>query len=271
MIKLISMMRSINLVFFLLLTALCYSQSVDFCDALKVTRSATDFQHIDSLLQSEYLSDRDVADLYTIRAKVAKERGNDLLSINNDINKAVKLMGDSPRFAYFRYQILENEEYNKKDRDLELAKQIGFEEDKIGIGLTATIHSGDGLLFGMEILLPGFTIGPYKIQDEEGIIDSKWLSIGMATFAIGYSTSFEEERVSELRGSLLKLFAPIYVDVTQFGVRWNSTGSRWFYRPELGIGYRGLSFSAGINLWLNKRPELDFNRFVTSLRYSFVF
>lgn len=271
MIELISMKRFINLIFFLFLSALCYSQSVDFCDALQVTRSATNFQHIDSLLKSEYLSDRDVADLYTIRAKVAKERGYDLLSINTDIDKAVELMGDSPRFAYFRYQILEDEEYNKKDRDLELAKLIGYKEDKIGIGLSPTIHSGNGLLFGIEILIPGFTKAPYKIQDEEGIIDSEWFSIGMATFAIGYSLSFEEERVSELRGSLLKLVAPIYVDVTQFGVRWNSAGSRWFYRPELGIGYRGLSFSAGINLWLNKRPELDFNRFVTSLRYSFVF
>jgi len=264
-------MRYINLISFLFLSALCYSQSIDFCDALQVTRNAADFHYIDSLLQSEYLSDRDVSDLYTIRAKVAKERGHDLLSIKTDINKAVELMGESPRFAYFRYQILEKKEYNNKDRDLELAKQIGFKENKIGIGLTPTIHSGDGLLFGMEILLPGSTIGPYIIQDEEGIIDSQWLSFGMAAFVFGYSTSFKEERVSELRGSLLKIFEPIYVDVTQFGVRSNSAGSRWFYRPEIGIGYRGISFSAGINLWLNKRPELDFNRFVTSLRYSFVF
>lgn len=254
-----------------MLSALCYSQSIDFCDALQVTRSAADFHHIDSLLQSKYLSDRDVADLYTIRARVAKERGNDLLSINTDIDKAVELMGDSPRFAYFRYQILKNEEYNNKERDLELAKQIGFKEDKIDIGLTPTIHTGDGLLFGIEVLLPGFAIEPYEIQDKEGIIDRQWLSIGLATFVFGYSTSFEEERVSEFRGSLFKFFAPIYVDVTQFGVRWNSAGSRWFYRPELGIGYRGISFSAGINLWLNKRPEVEFNRFVTSLRYSYVF
>lgn len=264
-------MRPINLIFFLWLSALCFSQSIDFCDALQVTRNATDFDHIDSLLHSEILSDRDAADLYTIRAKVASERGIDLQSIHSDIDKAVELMGDSPRFAYFRYQILKDAEYNKKYSDLELAKQIGFKENKIGFGLAPTIHSGDGLLFGIEILLPGSTKGPYKIKDDDGIIESEWLSFGIASLVIGYSTSFEEERVSELRGSLLKLFAPLYVDITQFGVRTNSLGSRWFYRPEFGIGHRGISFSTGINLWLNKRPDLDFNRFVTSLRYSYIF
>ncbi len=265
------MIRSMIIIIFLLLSGLGYSQSIDFCDALQVTRKNTDFNHIDSLLQSEYLSDRDVAVLYTIRARVAKERGVDLPSVLTDINKAVELMGESPRFAYYRYQILIKEEYNNKNRDLELARQIGFKEEKSGMGLAPTIHSGDGLLFGMEVLLPGFIIGAYKVQDEEGIIDSRWSSFGAATLVIGYSTSFGEERVSEMRGSLLKLIAPIYIDVTQFGARWNSAGSRWFYRPELGIGYQGLSFSAGINLWLNKKPELKFNRFVTSLRYSFVF
>jgi hypothetical protein len=180
-------------------------------------------------------------------------------------------MGESSRFAYFRYQILGEEEYNNKERDLEIAKQLGFKEDKIGMGLAPTIQSGDGLLIGLEVLLPGLFQGAYKIQDEEKIIDRKWLSYGMAALVIGYATSFEEDRVSEWRGSLLKLYAPIYIDVTQFGVRWNSAGSRWFYRPELGIGYKGLSLSAGINLWLNKKPELEFNRFVTSIRYSFVF
>ena len=264
-------MRFISLIFFLIVSALCYSQSIDFCDALQVTRKAADFHYIDSLLQTAHLSNRDVADLYTIRAKVAKERGYDLSSIITDIDKAVELMGDSPRFAYFRYLILKEEEYNKKDRDLELAKQIGLKEDKLGVGLTPTIHSGDELLFGIEILLLGSTNRPYKIQDEEGIIVSEWLSIGMATLVFGYSTSFGQERVSEWRGSLFKLFAPLYLDVTQFGIRRNNLGSQFFYRPELGLGYRGISLSSGINLWLNKRPELEFNRFVFSLRYSFVF
>ena len=122
-----------------------------------------------------------------------------------------------------------------------------------------------------QFLVPGLINGPYKIQDEEGIISSQWFTQGVATFVFGFSTSFEGERVSEWRVSLFKLFAPIYIDATQFGVRWNSEGFRWFYRPELGIGHRGLSISTGINLWLNDRPELEFNRFVPSLRYSFVF
>jgi hypothetical protein len=265
------MFKFITLLYYLFLASCGYSQSIDFCNALQITRNASDFQYIDSLMQSEYLSDKDVANLYTIRAIVTKERRHDFNSVKTDIDKAVELMGESSRFAYFRYQILGEEEYNNKERDLEIAKQLGFKEDKIGMGLAPTIQSGDGLLIGLEVLLPGLFQGAYKIQDEEKIIDRKWLSYGMAALVIGYATSFEEDRVSEWRGSLLKLYAPIYIDVTQFGVRWNSAGSRWFYRPELGIGYKGLSLSAGINLWLNKKPELEFNRFVTSIRYSFVF
>ncbi len=271
MINQIRMLRTISIIFLLFLSQQAYSQSIDFCDVFSVTRSATGFEHVDSLLQTEYLSNSDIANLYAIRAKVAKERGDDILSIRNDINKAVELMKDSPRFAYFRYDILWREEYDNKERDIELAKRIGFKEDKIGIGIVPTIHSGDGLLFGIEILLPGINSNPYTIQDENGIISSQPLSIAMGGLILGYSSSFEEVRISELRASFLKVFAPILIDITQFGVRWNMEGSRWFYRPELGIGHRGLSLSAGINLWLNGRSELDFNRFVSSLRYVNVF
>lgn len=265
------MPKFFTLLYYLLLASFGYSQSIDFCDALQITRNASDFQYLDSLMQSEYLSDKDVANLYTIRAIVAKERRHDFNSVKTNIDKAVELMGESSRFAYFRYQILGEEEYNNKERDLEIAKQLGFKEEKIGMGLAPTIHSGDRLLFGLEVLLPGFFQGPYKILDEEKIIDRKRLSHGMAVLVIGYATSLEEDRVSEWRVSLMKLFAPVYIDVAQFGVRWNRAGSRWFYRPEPGIGHKGLSLSAGINLWLNKNPEPEFNRFVTSIRYSFVF
>ena len=109
MLKRISKVRSLALLFFLLLSVMGSSQSMDFCEALSITRNATDFQHVDSLLLADHLSDRDIADLYTIRAKVGGERGHDFHSIQTSIDKAVGLMGESPRFAYYRYTILERE------------------------------------------------------------------------------------------------------------------------------------------------------------------
>ena len=257
-------------VFLLLIGQLCYAQQIDFCEVYRYTRNTADFRYIDSLLQSKDLSNRDIAELYTIRAKVARKLNHELQSVQEDIDKAVTLMGDSPRYAYYRYRILDDINYTEKNRDLELAKIIGFKEDKTGIGLAPTVHSGDGLLFGFELLLPALMSQPYKIEDEEGIISSNKFTFGMAALAFGYAASFDEERISEWRLSLLKIVSPLYIDVTQFGYRRNEVGSRLFYRPEIGIGHRGLSLSLGINLWLTGNSEANFNRFVPSLRYSFV-
>jgi hypothetical protein len=130
-------------------------------------------------------------------------------------------------------------------------KSIGYKVPKTGTRLgLVTKYASDGVYLGGEFSIFGGSQPAYKLKPkiESELLGDNSLSIGVSVFTFSGFRNFSS-KVSEFNMSLLKMNDIFYIDVTQFGMHTSDTGNKWYYRPELGIGYNGISLSYGYNVY----------------------
>jgi len=269
-------MKTYLLTLFLTLFVLSvFSQhsSVDLCS---IYQHAVKNKNIDSIsylltLDSTQISAYDKAELLSMRGllhlslskkDINKRKAKNhpaFIEAKRDFTLAIKQNVDKNeklKYTFRKFVTLEGYKphYTNYQSDLYLLKSKGFKPDKFGMGISAKSKFDGNFWLGAEFSIvsgyrPSYSLKNY---DEQIIIKSK-PSFSMSALTVGFTQNIETTSLSDLNFSLLRLEAPLYIDVLQFGFIDNSNRSYWYYRPELGIGYSIFHLSGGYNLFFGSR------------------
>jgi hypothetical protein len=140
--------------------------------------------------------------------------------------------------------------------ELKTLTKLGYKESYEGLSLGVTC-STDNWIGASFSVYKGYT-SPYsmKLSDKKG----KTLSythktvFGAEFLPVTYSYN-PKEQLHDASLSLFQFDAPLFVNVTKFGFirKTNYAGGLFYYRPEIGIGYKHFSLIYGKTIFLNKQ------------------
>lgn len=265
--------------------------NLDMCDIIK---HSLQIRSTDSLTQlinehSEELSNKQKADLYSIRARLrvilnakdVKRRSDSinpiLVEAKNDFDLAIDQMkdeNDKLKYRVRRYFILEKytPHYEEFDSDLELLKLNGYKEDKTGLALSLISKYDGDFWLGAEIASFSGFAPPFRVANKDNdVIWQNKMYKSASAFIFGYSRNLNIN-LTDINFSLIRVEAPFYFELFKFGYIGNAESTNnWYYRPELGFGYSIFQLTAGYNLFFNKDRAKDLSKFNLNLRAKYVF
>ena len=264
---------------------------IDICEVTKKAKEELKVDTINQLLQihdTNQITSFERAELLAFRAWLTLRIKNDemkmspqnkdriLSEVNQDFNQAVKVVrneNDKLIFRYRRFYVMEQIDPNYKnyDSDLSLLKTQGFKEDKFGLAFFATSRYDGELWLGGELAI--FSgLGPrFKLKDNDGSIVAKNNLTKAASFlTLGYARNVQSE-MEDFSVSLIRIEAPLFIDIFKLGFVNTPDQTNWFYRPEIGVGYSIFQLSVGYNLFFKKDGRDRFQKLFTTLRGKFIF
>lgn len=283
----------------LIYTALCllscfqfYGQKVNL-DPCLLYKQAIKNQNVDSIDHYLRLDDTQLYKEDRIRLLVGK--GVAIVSLNKKRNKKDKIptaeIVDSSYQLFTQAIDLEEDENLKIEyiwmkhnalaqlkpaypglaKDKEELKRHNFKDFNKGSSIQlASKYDGD-LWLGVEASVGGALQLPYQLKDGYGatIANSK-LSVSLSGLTFSYLRNIEV-KASEFKFALMTIEAPVYIDITQIGFISTEGKSHWFYRPQLGFGYRRFSLSYGYNIFFKSSPATLDNKHSINFKTKFVF
>jgi len=278
---------------FITATITIFSQSVDIniCETYKRALRAKSTIPFDSLLQNKdfNISDFDRSDLYSFRAKARlalnqKNIKNDSIQrqllldeMYQDLSQAIDLIDDKSeqlKHTWRRYVFLNRLSYPYKDMntDLALLKDNGYKEKKMGIALYPKVMFDGDFWLGAELSLLSAFFPQYTLisKDKVTIYKDKY-STSFALFTLGYAQNLQRTEWSDFNISILRIEAPFYIDILQFGFINGPAGNSWYYRPELGLGYSIFQLSVGYNIFFQNEESSEISNLLTNFRVKYNF
>lgn len=264
---------------------------IDMCDIIRHSLVNKNADTISTLLESDSykLTDKQKADLYSIRGRMTtylnkkniKKRSSSthpkLKASYADLTKAISLIpeeNDKLKYIARRYYVLEKykpyyEDY-KSDQNKLIAN--GLKKDKVGLGASAVVRFDGDFWVGAELSLFSGYAPPFQIKDKNGdIVLSKKMTISASGLVFGFTRNLEKD-LNDYSFSLLRIEAPIFIDITKFGYIQAPGGkNHWYYRPEIGIGYSIFQLSSGYNLFYKNDGTENLSHFSLNFRTKFVF
>ncbi|MEM9547337.1 MAG: hypothetical protein AAGA77_15265 [Bacteroidota bacterium] len=282
--------KSLLLHFLLFTTTISAQQSaLDYCSIYNVTRESQSMDSINQLLEKDDISQHEKAELLSMRAYVnlgltkkrRKEKtGNQtqlLPAIYKDLTNAIDWSENEYeriKHTWRRHFMMEDFEkfYTDENSDVQLLKSHGYKEMKSGIGISAKYKYDGESWLGAELSLLSAYFPSYSIKDSDGsVIHKDRYSTSFSALIFGYVQNVQSQDLSDLNFSLLRIEAPLYIDLIQFGLIDTSEKNYWYYRPELGIGYSFLHLSVGYNLFFNKDEEAELSNSIFNFRIKHTF
>lgn len=263
---------------------------VDLCEVFQLSKSKRNLDSLNHLLSLDttQINADERAELLSMRGRLKLEFYNkkkskssaEFLRIKEqahaDFTEAVELSRSVDRittFAFRRYTSLDhyNYQYPELNVDRKYLADRGMKHERFDIGLSLlTKYDNDYWLGGEFSLFSGY--GPtYALRENSGeIIHKRKLSVAASFFVFGYAHNFDNP-MDEFRLSVFRVEAPLYIDLTQFGVIEEKFTSHWFYRPEIGIGYQFLHFSVGYSAFFKGERAQHLPKFSYQLRLKHTF
>lgn len=161
--------------------------------------------------------------------------------------------------------------YPSKSEDEYLLRQSGYKPDQTGFSLMFTSRYDGEFWLGAEVALFGGLQLPFNFKNGYGdTVEKMEMGVSGSAFIFSHTRNMESA-INESKFSILRIEAPIYVDITQVG--WMRTAGRsyWFYRPQVGLGYGRFSLSYGFSLFFKKEARDLLNRHSLDFKTKFVF
>jgi hypothetical protein len=186
-----------------------------------------------------------------------------ITSILNDYQKGIdtcqwfSLKGRIARLHFLEHVASNAPLYEKEFTDL---SKLGYKPHQIApsIGVIYGLDNGINHWLGVSFSISKFYQAPYfmKLQDAKGktmaIAQKSVSSFDILPITYSYNP---KEQFHDASLSLLQFDAPIFINVTKFGFirKTNYAGGLFYYRPEIGIGYKHFSLIYGKTIFLNKQ------------------
>ena len=266
------------------------SSKIDICGVYKYSLrnssldSITHIINLDSTQvnnyeKSELLTMRARLHFYLDRSEIDKRTTSDhpsIIKAHKDLSLAIdqyKDEKDKLRYVFRRFIMLDNYKphYKEYDSDLDLLTSNGFRNDKFGFALTAVSKYDGDLWLGIEASFAGGYTAPYTLKDDyKQIIHKRKASKSASALVFGYSRNIVSN-MGDLNFTLLRLEAPLFADVTQFGFIHTEGTTHWYYRPELGIGYSIFHLSAGYTFYFKGHKSRNLSKSIFNLRVKHTF
>ena len=264
---------------------------LDLCEVYKSARELNSTQPLSKYLEDNSidLSNFQKSELHSMRAEInlkiwkrtskekSAERDSLIEVIKNDFTKAIELSEDKSqeiRNKWRRFNSMEGLDlrYEEMDSDSIMLKFQGQKFMKSGIGLSAKLKYDNDFWFGGEFSLLSAYIPAYKIKDDNGeVLYQEKYSASFSMFIVGYAHNMSEKDFGDLNFSLIRIEAPFYIDIFQFGSIFGPENNKWYYRPEIGLGYSLFHLSAGYNIFFNREQAEGISRFMTNFRIKYTF
>lgn len=221
-----------------------------------------------------------LARLYKKDIKERTKRGQIALdSSYHMLTKAIDLVEDENlklNYLYSRYSTFGEigADYPELNEDKEIIEEHGFKQFKLGPAITPLVKYDGDVWLGLEGSLFAGQYLPFHLKNSYGhTIDQRKFTVGLSAISGSYIRNLQRN-ASEVKFSLLRIEAPFYLDITQFGfirdLNLQFDETNWFYRPEVGVGFHIFSISYGFNIFLNDPPINFENKHSVSLRAKFV-
>jgi len=199
---------------------------------------------------------------------------NALTESKSDLDRAIRIVKDENlmiEYIFRRYVVMEKYgKYNEIESDYAALKSAGYKKDRDGIGVFLKSKYDGDFWLGLEGAVFSGTGGRYKLVNGYGEVFTKGRDISATALSLSYLRNLNR-KWSEWSFSILKLEAPIYIDIIQFGQLYTADESYFFYRPEVGVGYGPITLSYGFNVFFKKGVEDGVQRHMVNLRGRYVF
>lgn len=260
-------------------------QNIDPCALFKEAMSNNNIDTLDHYLvmDDSQLSSQDRINLMTFKgaAIIRKNSGRfrngktpqpSLIDSSYQLfTDAINMIDDEKMkvgYIYRRYETLEmyKPSYSGMSEDKDQLEKNGYKNDIGGFELHLTTKYDNEFWIGLEASIFGRLQSPFHFKDDYGAtIKRSKRGKSMSGFTFSYLRNLQTN-ASESKFSIIKIEAPLYINITQVGYIKQAGQSYWFYRPELGLGYGRFSLSYGFNIFFKKsssdvisRHSLNFN------------
>jgi hypothetical protein len=285
-------MRLIFSSILLFLTSYSFSQVTDvaLCDIFKeaVDNNSTDTLDYYLEMDDSQLQLTDRINLMTFKGFVIIRSQGEKRSERRNANQsvidssyqlftdAIDLVEDENLKIEYRMRRFETLSYVKngyptKSEDQYLLNKSGYREDKSGFAFLLTGRYSGGYWLGAEVSLFSGLQVPYNLKDGYGnTVSHEKVGFSGSAFVFSYTRNLSST-INESKFSLIRIEAPIYIDILQFGWVRAFDNSYWFYRPQIGVGYGRYSLSYGFNLYFRKEGRDILNRHSLDLKTKFIF
>ncbi|MDF1697481.1 MAG: hypothetical protein P1U56_16680 [Saprospiraceae bacterium] len=264
---------------------------IDLCEVTKKAILNQSVDTVDQLLQikdTSKITKMERAELLSFKAwlwlkinednldKKSSLKGQILTQAYRDFTLAINEVEDENEkliFEYHRYSILESYKPKYKDytSDLNRLKAHGYKKDKLGLGLVAVAkYDGDIWLGGELALFSGYA-PLYTLRDSDGTTVAKnRVAVSASMLTLGYYRNLNTD-YGDYSISLVRIEAPLFIDLFKLGYIKDSNKNHWYYRPEIGVGYSILQLSLGYNFFFKKEGTEDLANVFTTLRGKYIF
>ena len=270
-----------SIVYFVIL-CLADGQSLDLCEVYKQARQHQNLDTIEHLLNSGEISSTDQAELLTMRGLLKIKYNKNSLgkrpslknpilkSAYSDFTTAIEQVTEERKveFVFRRYTTLSDVDlsYPEDRSDLNLLSSHGYKKDRFGMAASLSVRYDGSFWLGFDFaLFSGYT-SPYTLKDGHGsTIAKRKYTLSASAFVLGYSHNLESS-ASDFNFSLIRIEAPLFIDILNVGYIRTMGNNSWYYRPQLGLGYYWFQLSAGYNIFFRNNSELGQSKWMVQLR-----
>jgi len=157
--------------------------------------------------------------------------------------------------------------------ELQRLKKLGYKEDFGGLSFGISSQFGKSQWLGLNFSPTEF-VHPSNnkfMYGKKYTFFADWTNqfkVSIFNFEVLQNLNKKE---TDFNFSLLKISAPFHIDITKFGMLSSKilNTSYGYYRPEIGFGYKYVSFGYSYNLIFKKsaRKELESSLFFVKLSY----
>jgi hypothetical protein len=265
--------------------------NIDMCDVIRHSLINKNSDSITNLLQLDpsKLTNTQRADLYSIRGRMSmvfnkkeiNKSSSDahpaLVESYEDLTKAITLIPDEKdklKYVARRFYIFEDyaTHYTDFQSDTKVLVAHGMKKDKTCFGASVVTRYDGDLWAGVEVSLFSGYAPTFKVKDDDGnIVLHKKYSVSASALVLGFTRNLDTP-LNDFNFSLLRIEAPVFIDLTKVGFIASPGGTNsWYYRPEIGIGYSIFHLSGGFNIFFKSEGSEDLSDLNLNFRIKYTF
>ena len=266
------------------------NSKIDLCEVYQHAMSIKNIDTINYLLQldSTQVSNYEKMELLSMKGTILLNLNHDSIEKNpafdnpilrqtyKDMSVAISQAQDENQklpLVYRRYLSLKKFEphYQEYKSDFEFLNSKGYKADKTGIALTVLTRYDGEFWLGGELSLLSTYSPPFTVRNNNNqVIHNHRLGFSISALVFGYTRNLESN-YDDFNFSILRIGAPLYIDILQFGTMTAFDSNHWYYRPELGIGYSIFHLSAGYTIFFRSQKSKELSNAILSFRIKHTF
>ena len=148
-----------------------------------------------------------------------------------------------------------NDTGNLYENDLEELKAAGYKKDFTSLDFGIDLKKGKNNWIGGELNIINYNGARWKLNKNDSISNKYHIPYSLP-FVLGFINISYSRNINineyDFALSLIQMRCPVFINVTKFGFQKSNEKKHWYYRPEVGIGWKWVSIYYSYNLMLKK-------------------